>query len=400
MNLNQQRIRILVAGILSQIVLLGIARFSYSPMLPIMINEAGLEVAAGGWLASFNYIGYLFGVIIIAYIGDAHIKELIYRVSLLMAIMTTFGMGITESSLLWGVFRFIAGFGSAIGFLVGSGLIMDWLTRNGYRSELGIHFAGIGIGIVFCSLLVEASLPQLNWSEQWELLCFFAVLFSIPAWLWMPSAANETVVKTASFSPVSLLRQRFINLIMAAYFCAGVGFVISATFIVAIVDQMPGTEGKGNLAFLLIGICAIPACIIWDFIARKIGMLNVLLIAFLVHALGIAAPVLLNNLEGVLLGSVLYGCTFISIVSMTLTVAGRLSPGNTCQMMGRMTISYSIGQILSPFVVSVIIARNGDYQTGLYMAAVVVLFGAACIQRARSNTLNGINSGDRLEVNI
>ena len=73
---------------------------------------------------------------------------------------------------------------------------------------------------------------------------------------------------------------------MATYFCAGFGYVVTATFIVAIVNLLPGLEGKGNLVFLVIGLAAAPSCIAWDFIARIIGELNALVICAFFQIIG------------------------------------------------------------------------------------------------------------------
>ncbi|MEZ0306320.1 MAG: YbfB/YjiJ family MFS transporter, partial [Ramlibacter sp.] len=51
------------AGALSLAVAMGIGRFAFTPMLPLMIGEGRLDVAAGGWLAAANYAGYLAGAL-------------------------------------------------------------------------------------------------------------------------------------------------------------------------------------------------------------------------------------------------------------------------------------------------------------------------------------------------
>ena len=49
----------LSAGVISLILMLGIARFAYTPLLPLMQQQADLGLAEGGWLAAINYMGYL-----------------------------------------------------------------------------------------------------------------------------------------------------------------------------------------------------------------------------------------------------------------------------------------------------------------------------------------------------
>ena len=70
---------------------------------------------------------------------------------------------------------------------------------------------------------------------------------------------------------------------LASYFCAGYGYVISATFIVTIVERMPGLSGSGNLSFIILGLTAAPAVLLWDLIARKTGYLKAIMLALLLQ---------------------------------------------------------------------------------------------------------------------
>jgi predicted MFS family arabinose efflux permease len=166
---------------------------------------------------------------------------------------------------------------------------------------------------------------------------------------------------------------------MVAYFCAGIGYVVSATFIVAIIDQLPGLSGKGSLVFLVIGLSAAPACIIWDFVARRTGDLNALILASALQVVGIVLPLSSAGLVPALAGAVLFGSTFVGIVSLVLTMAGRYYPSRPAKMMGKMTISYGIAQIAAPAITGWLATTSGSYAAGLYLAAGSMLIGIALL---------------------
>jgi predicted MFS family arabinose efflux permease len=375
MSEQAERFKILIAGILSLILTLGIARFAYTPLLPIMQQQAGLGLSEAGWLASINYIGYLCGAITAALINDLILKDRLYRIGLIVALITTIGMGLTESIWIWSLLRFFAGLSSAAGLLLGSGLILNWLIRHDHPSELGIHFSGIGAGIAISAALVELMKTNLDWSQQWQLLSLLGVLLIFPAWRWLPPPETDSMTRSGQVMIDNPPSSLFLHLFMAVYFCAGVGYVVSATFIVAIVDRLPGLQGDGAWTFLILGMAATPACILWDFVARKTGYLNALIVASVLQIIGILLPVLYVELMMAMLGSVLFGATFIGIVSLVLTMAGRYYPTRPAKMMGKMTVTYGIAQILAPAVTGAVATYSGNYHHGLYLAAGMMVIG-------------------------
>lgn len=378
MSRVSSRYKVLASGIFCLVLTMSIARFSYAPMIPIMFEQAGLTKVLAGWLATINYAGYMLGALTATLVGSLVIKDRIYRTGLLLAIITTFMMGLFENPWVWGVSRFVAGFSTAAGLLIGAGLMLNWLIRHHYRSEMGIHFAGIGLGIVLVALLLEYT-KMLAWSEQWLLLGCVGAVFAVPAWRWLPSPDTTGISQKGHVLDDTPPSQLFLRLMLVVYFCAGFGFVISATYIVAIVENQPALKGQGQMAFLILGACAAPACIVWDLISRKTGILNALLVAFIVHATGIALPALGDTLWFALLSASLYGFTFVGIVSIVLTMAGRFYPTKPAKLMGMLTMSYGIPQIVAPTVAGYLASTTGNYDASLFMASGFVLIGSLVI---------------------
>jgi len=371
----QDRIKVLGAGIFSLILALGIARFSYTPLLPLMQHQAGLGVAAAGWLAAINYAGYLSGALIATLISDIVLKDRLYRIGMILAIVSTAMMGLSTDFTVWALSRYLAGLSSAAGLLLGSGLILNWLIRHNHHSELGIHFSGIGLGIAFSAAAVSLMTHWLNWSEQWFMLTLLGCLLVIPALRWMPSPDRSAVTRSGEKLEDAPPGSLFMRLFMLAYFCAGIGYVVSATFIVAIIDHMPGLGGNGALIFLVIGMAAAPSCIVWDLIARQTGKLNALIIASVLQIAGIMLPVISSSLFAAFAGAILFGGTVMGLVSLVLTMAGRYYPTRPAKMMGKMTLSYGAAQILAPIVTGSLATRSGNYATGLYLAGCAMFIG-------------------------
>ena len=377
--LPHNRYTVLGAGICSLMLVLGVARFSYTPLLPLMQQQAGLGVAEAGWLAAINYAGYLSGALIASLISDLVLKDRLYRIGMLVAVLSTALMGLTDNFAVWAISRYLAGLSSAAGMLLGTGLILNWLIRHHHRSELGIHFSGIGIGIAGCAIAVTLMRNGLDWRQQWFVFSGIGCLLLWPALAWLPAPDRSPFTASGQAMTDNPPTAAFMRLFMAAYFCAGVGYVVSATFIVAIVDHLPGLSGQGTLVFLAIGIAAAPACIVWDFIARRVGELNALILAAVLQIGGILLPVVGAGLPGAIAGALLFGGTFIGMVSLVLTMAGKFYPTRPAKMMGKMTISYGAAQIIAPAITGSLATWLGSYASGLYFAAGVMLVGTGLL---------------------
>lgn len=373
------RYRVLAGGVISLIVMMGVARFAYTPVLPVMLDAQALSNAQGAWLTTINYIGYFLGALLTASISDMALKSRLFRVGLVIAVLSTFGMALTENIVLWAIWRFMAGLSSAAGLLIGSGLVLHWLMRHHFRSELGIHMAGMGLGIIVTTLLVEVFTPALAWQEQWLGLAIAATVLAIPAWFWMPQADNQQTTVTGEKLEDKPPSKLFLYWFMAAYFCAGVGFVVNGTFTIALIQSEPSIAHFGNMAFIIVGILAAPACIAWDYIARVTGSMGALLLAFVLHTMGIALPLISMSLLSNLVSAALYGFTFIGIVSLVLTMAGRYYPSKPAKMMGKMTLSYGVAQIVAPSLIALSPSVEQGYTVGLWIAFVTMVFGTVIL---------------------
>jgi len=389
------RLKVMFAGLCSLILTMGVARFSYTPLLPVMMNETFLSDASGGWLATINYMGYMCGALAAAFISNLKLKDTLYRVGLIIAIVSTIGMALAENYILWVVMRFIAGLSSAAGLLLGSGLILNWLIRQGHPAELGLHFGGVGVGIAVSAAIAMAMSNSFDWSQQWQAFFVVGLVLFIPAWYWMPkpdtSNLTQAGVKLSDKAP----RKSWMLLLYAAYFCAGVGYVITATFLVTIVDKQAILQAslqsslndpvnsfllaKGNLVWLIVGLAAAPACIIWDKIARRIGELKALFIAYGINIMGIIIPAMDSTLQGVIISGLLFGFTFIGIVSLMLTMVGRFFPSKPAKPMGKLTLSYGVAQMTAPAMAGMVAEATGSYTMPLYMAGFIMLLGMALL---------------------
>lgn len=364
--------QVLLGGVCALVLTIGLARFAYTPLLPQMHAQAGLGVADGGLLAAINYAGYMSGALLAAWIESPAWRRRLYSWGLPLALLVTALMGWSSSFGLWALSRYVGGLCGAAGMLLGSGLVLGWLMRSGRRPELGLYFIGLGLGIVVSALgAMGMTALQLDWAAQWQGFALLGLVFLAPAWRWRPPVPPPPPRAAAGQGP----SRRWMALMVVAYFCAGWGFVINATFTVAIVEKQPLLAGQGPWAWLLVGLAATPAVFVWDRIARRTGDVGALLIAFGTQIVGVLLPVLAQGLLAALAGALLYGATFIGIVSLTLALVGRRSPANPGKAMARLTLSYGVAQVSAPALTGRMVEASGSFDAALWLTAGVMLVG-------------------------
>ncbi len=367
--------QVIAGGICGLMLTLGLARFAYTPLLPVMQAQTGLGDAAAGALAAANYAGYMSGALAVSWLDDVRWRHRFYSMGLWLALLTTAAMGLSAWWPAWALWRYIGGLCGASGMLLGSGLVLGWLMQHGRRPELGLHFMGIGLGIIF-SALGAWGLAQLwsAWDVQWWAFAVLGLVFFVPAWRWRPPVPPAPAAQTGTSADAQVSR-RWLLTLLASYFSAGWGFVISATFTVAIVEREPALAGQGPWAWALVGIAATPAVFLWDRIARVLGDIRALMLAFVLQILAVMLPAASSDLWAALAGAVGYGATFIGIVSLTLALVGRRSPANPGKAMARLTLSYGAAQIIAPAVTGAMAQASGSFKGGLWLTAAVMTAG-------------------------
>ncbi|MFD2453073.1 YbfB/YjiJ family MFS transporter [Ideonella paludis] len=170
--------QVITGGICGLVLTIGLARFAYTPLLPALQAQTGLSDAAAGGLAAVNYAGYMSGALAAAWIDDARWRHRLYSAGLWMALLCTALMAVSAWWPAWALWRYLGGLCGATGMLLGSGLVLGWLMRQGRRPELGLHFIGLGLGILVSAVgawVLQRVWPL--WSSQWLALAVLGLVF-------------------------------------------------------------------------------------------------------------------------------------------------------------------------------------------------------------------------------
>ncbi|MEU1406310.1 YbfB/YjiJ family MFS transporter [Streptomyces sp. NPDC005728] len=366
---------------------MGVGRFVYTPILPLMHARAGLSAGSGAHLATANYLGYLVGALT-GILAPALVRSpALLRASLIALTGSLAAMPVTHGTAAWITLRLLAGIASALVFVIAVSSLHSRLRAHPAHLS-GWAFGGVGAGIALSGLLVLVLRPVADWRAAWWASAALAAILTAAAWKMRPeqppataaapgraqagkaTAGNAESGKAAAGRPGPGERSRF-GLLLASYSLEGIGYIVAGTFLVAAIEQScPGWIGSG--AWVLVGLAAVPSSALWARLGRRWSLPGLLLVALVVQAAGIALPALVGAVPAALVSAVLFGATFIGVSTLALAAGSHLGFPRSVALL---TAGYSVGQILGPLIVSPLL-RQG-YHQALFMAAAVVLAAAA-----------------------
>ncbi len=226
---RNDNIAILIAGIFSIIIGLGVARFAFTGLIPAMLDDY-LTIKFVGILASLNFAGYLSGSIFSIFVKDINFKVYLYRFGIFLAISTTFILAYSDNNTLWMIGRVLAGFAGAMCLIVGTSIVMQKLTIKSKTKAMGIHFSGIGFSILTTDLLARFVLSlNYTWRDSWAVLAVFAIILSLYS-VYILSFDKEVKQNAVKVKFDISIFTPFVIVLIIAYFTEGVGFVVQATF--------------------------------------------------------------------------------------------------------------------------------------------------------------------------
>jgi MFS family permease len=367
--------RLLLGGLLTLAVVMGIGRFYYAPLLPLMQRDFGLDTATAGLIGSVNFAGYVVGSIGATFVPRGAVRRGVFRLAVIASVVTTLGMGVTESVAAWLALRAVAGIASAFGMILAAAFVAEALAAVEEPGRVGWVFGGVGAGIAASGLLVNFTHAYLTSSALWIVAgagCVVAlpIILSEVRDRKLPPrpekiAATRRVPRPLPFLPL-----------LASYALEGLGFSVFAVFIVAIVKSRPGLEAFGDWVWVAAGLAGLPSCLFWAWAAERIGFSKALLTAFLTQIVALALPALSQSALAALIGAVLFGGTFLGIVVLTLPL-GRHGVGG--RGFAVLTVGYGIGQVAGPIAAGYWVTGPQDWNAALLISSAIVAAGAAAL---------------------
>jgi MFS family permease len=368
-----------LAGALSLAAAMGIGRFAFTPLLPLMMREGLLDVGAGGWLAAANYVGYFVGALTAARLPLG--ARALGLLALLATAALTAAMALPVAAA-WLPLRLAAGVASAWAFVATSVWCLGALARQGAGTWSGAVYAGVGAGIALAGLhaLLAATLGTTS-PALWLQLAGVALLLALAVGAVLarlpPSGASAAAAGSAPAAPSSTTRG-----LVICYGLMGFGYILPATYLPVLARTVVDDPRWFGLAWPVFGLTAALSTLAARRWLQPGRRLRLWAACQALMGAGTLLPGLWLAGWTVALAAGLVGGTF-----MVITLAGvqemrdRAQGPQATAAVGRLTAAFAAGQIAGPVASSLLLYlpgwREHALKLALFAAALALLASAA-----------------------
>ncbi len=368
----------IVAGAVALLVVHGLGRFVYTPILPWLIDDGVLSLTEGAHLASWNYLGYLLGALLaVRWHRPAQI-QLILPWALVGNALITLAQGFTADVETLSGLRLANGITNGLVFVHVPALILEWLAERRAAHRSGLVYLGVGAGLIVSSALVALFAPLLSGPARWWPVAAAA----LPLAWWSSRFLSRLSLSPAhtggGVSASSALFDRASTPLFLAYAGAGLGYILPMTFLPVVASQMLGSASDWRvLSWVVVALAALPSTWVWNHLGARIGDKHALLINYAVQAIGVAAPILLPSELGIALCAVLVGSTFLGTVLLTQRLARAIHPHQGPRLSAALIALYGLAQLTGPGITEWWLDAGGSLLSAFWWGFGALVWGLA-----------------------
>jgi len=352
-------------------VAMGIGRFAFTPLLPLMLRDGSLAEGAGAWLAASNYLGYLAGAVTARRLRLP--PPALTRASLAGIVVATGAMGAFDGLAAWIVLRCVAGVLSAWTLISTSAWSLQRLAQAGRSDLSGMVYAGVGLGIAFAGLFcLAAARPGVSASRLWlELAAAAALLVSVAS---LSVGRLSSTCASPGSTPLSGCEPGASIGLVICYGVLGFGYILPATFLPVLARELIDDPQVFGLAWPVFGVGAALSTIATASCFGFANRLRTWAVSHLLMAAGVILPSVWLGAMAIAIAAILVGSTFMVVTMVGLQEARARQPDNPTALLAQMTAAFAIGQLAGPLACGII----GQLEVGHRAALGYALQIAAC----------------------
>lgn len=373
-ELSSQTRFVIAAGIASLIVVHGLGRFAFTPLLPYLIQDHVIDLVQGARLATWNYIGYLVGALWAIYLNRSTSPKCYLIIALIVNTLCTVLQIFTHDFFLFICLRLLNGITNGLVFVLAPALILEWLAHHQKTQLSGLIFTGVSIGLILDSLLIDWSSNLFHGQGRWIPITVIAIplmLFSI--WQINKISIHMPVATSSSNTP---LFDRNSTPLFIGYAGAGLGYVLPMTFLPTLAHDLIQQQPKilANI-WLITAISCLVFLPLWNKLGAQTNDRFALICSYIVQILSLIAVLVFQNAIGVMLCAILMGGSFMGTVVCSQRMARVFQPHQGPKLYAALISLYAGTQLIGPWLVKLWIDHGGHLLQSFYIGLAALIWG-------------------------
>ena len=365
--------RITLVGLVSLALAMGIGRFAFTPLLPMMREDGLVSITDGGLLASVHFLGYWLGAVLAVKIPYAPRTTL--RVSLLAIGVGTLGMGVTDDFTVWLILRWLSGVCSAWTLVLVSNYYIKHLADKGGAEYQGWIFSGVGAGITIAGLgCLVFMVNQIGSSLSWQIMGALSLIAIGAVCLNLgPEIPAVRLVVHKRQSQRSPLDWRTV----VAYGAMGLGYIIPATYLPVMAREIVQSPLIFGWSWPVFGAAAFVSTLLAARFQKRYSNRQIWAAGQVVMAIGLLLPVIHPHILTIITAGLCVGGTFMIITMTGMKEAHRIAPPqDVMRHIAVMTASFATGQIIGPMFASSVYDLTQSFAVSLIITSATLVITA------------------------
>ena len=361
--------RVVAVGLACLALAMGIGRFAFTPLLPMMRQDGLVGLMDGGVLASIHFLGYWLGAVSAARLPLPPRAAL--RLSLAAVAVGTVGMGWTESFAVWLALRWLAGAASAWTLVLVSTHCVRHLADAGRPDGQGWVFAGVGAGICLAGLACLLFMAEgLGSAASWQIVGAAALVaaaaVSLAVGPEVPAVRPALHRRDGGRAPLAWRA-------VVAYGAMGLGYIIPATYLPVMAREIVPSPLVFGWSWPVFGAAAFASTLLAARLYRRYGNRQIWAVSQLVMAGGLLLPVLYPDILTIMAAGLAVGGTFMIVTMAGMKEAHRVAPpADVTRHIAVLTAAFATGQMAGPLLAGAVHDLTQSFAASLAATSAVL----------------------------
>ena len=379
--MNRRLTTAALAGFSALLVGIGIGRFAYPPLIPVLVLHGWFTAPAADYLASINLIGYVVGALLAGRYGRRWPLGRVARGAML-AVIASYALCAAPGPFVWfALWRLVAGIAAAFLMVLAIPALLAVAPQDKRGRLSGFVFMGIGAGEVVAGFGI-GPLVRHSVAAAWLGMAAVAALACAATWpYWGPARfASDPSAETSEPGGIS----RSMAVLLAAYCCAAFALAPATLYWVDFLARglHQGTTLAGRY-WSLFGVAAIAGPPGYGLLSGKLGLPRSMTLCCLLMAAATALPLAMTATPAIVAATVGMGVFGPGVTALFSARTLEITPPALHQpAWGWMTAAFSISYALSAWLMAALYAATRSYALPFELAAAAALGAAAlCLPR-------------------